>query len=115
MSRNRCTQCGTSHPKWSGRCPSCAAWNTLVEEAPPGRNGRTTAVATARPITEIVAGEGALVDYTKVQQESDAASHYARVQVHQGRSSSVATPGIRSDMPVPRLSNRIKRQNALIR
>jgi Fe-S cluster assembly protein SufD len=45
-------------------------------------------------VTEIVAGEGALVDYTKVQQESDAAYHYARVQVHQERSSSVATHSI---------------------
>jgi Fe-S cluster assembly protein SufD len=45
-------------------------------------------------VTEIVAAEGALVDYTKVQQESDAALHYARVQVEQGRSSSVATHSI---------------------
>ncbi len=42
-------------------------------------------------VTEIVAGEGALVDYTKVQQESDTAFHYARIQVQQERSSSVTT------------------------
>jgi Fe-S cluster assembly protein SufD len=34
------------------------------------------------------------VDYCKVQQESDAAFHYARVQVQQARSSSVATHSI---------------------
>lgn len=45
-------------------------------------------------VTEIVAGEGALADYTKVQQESDAAFHYARVQVQQERSSSVTTHSI---------------------
>jgi len=45
-------------------------------------------------LTEIVAGEGALVDYVKVQQESDAAFHYARVQVRQERSSTVATHSI---------------------
>ena len=45
-------------------------------------------------VTEIVAAEGALVDYTKVQQESDAAYHYARVQIYQGRSSNVATHSI---------------------
>jgi DNA repair protein RadA/Sms len=28
----RCTDCGGSSPKWLGRCPSCEAWNTLVEE-----------------------------------------------------------------------------------
>jgi len=28
-----CQQCGTSYPKWSGRCDNCGAWNSLVEEA----------------------------------------------------------------------------------
>ena len=28
----RCTECGAAAPKWVGRCPSCDAWNTLVEE-----------------------------------------------------------------------------------
>ena len=28
----RCTECGAATPKWAGRCPSCEAWNTLVEE-----------------------------------------------------------------------------------
>ncbi|MBM3502772.1 MAG: DNA repair protein RadA [Alphaproteobacteria bacterium] len=36
MARNAtryvCQQCGASHPKWSGRCEACGAWNTLVEE-----------------------------------------------------------------------------------
>jgi DNA repair protein RadA/Sms len=27
-----CTSCGTSHPKWAGRCDGCGEWNTLVEE-----------------------------------------------------------------------------------
>lgn len=27
-----CTACGSAQPKWSGRCPSCGAWNTLEEE-----------------------------------------------------------------------------------
>ena len=57
MSRNRCTECGTTHPKWAGRCPSCGAWNTLVEEAAPGRSGRATVAAIARPITEIVGAD----------------------------------------------------------
>ncbi|HLG87688.1 MAG TPA: DNA repair protein RadA [Alphaproteobacteria bacterium] len=28
-----CQSCGAAYPKWSGRCESCGAWNTLVEEA----------------------------------------------------------------------------------
>ncbi len=26
-----CTECGGQSPKWQGQCPSCGAWNTLVE------------------------------------------------------------------------------------
>src|SRR5258706_9356151 len=29
----RCTECGADQPKWGGRCDSCGAWNSLVEEA----------------------------------------------------------------------------------
>jgi DNA repair protein RadA/Sms len=28
----RCSECGGASPKWVGRCPSCAEWNTLIEE-----------------------------------------------------------------------------------
>ena len=27
-----CTNCGQDSPKWVGKCPSCGAWNTYVEE-----------------------------------------------------------------------------------
>src|SRR5688572_29353084 len=27
-----CSECGGTSPKWLGRCPSCGAWNTLVEQ-----------------------------------------------------------------------------------
>jgi DNA repair protein RadA/Sms len=35
-----CTECGGTSPKWLGKCPSCGAWNTLVESVAeaPGRN-----------------------------------------------------------------------------
>ncbi len=29
---HRCTECGAEFPRWAGRCESCQAWNTLVEE-----------------------------------------------------------------------------------
>src|SRR3982751_571357 len=34
-----CQSCGSVQTKWSGQCPACAAWNSLVEEVqsrPPG-------------------------------------------------------------------------------
>ena len=27
-----CSNCGQESPKWVGKCPSCGAWNTYVEE-----------------------------------------------------------------------------------
>lgn len=30
-----CTDCGTTAPRWAGRCAGCGSWNTLVEEPPP--------------------------------------------------------------------------------
>jgi DNA repair protein RadA/Sms len=30
-----CQECGYQAAKWSGRCPECGQWNTLVEEVPP--------------------------------------------------------------------------------
>ena len=28
-----CQSCGAVHPRWNGRCDTCGAWNTIVEEA----------------------------------------------------------------------------------
>ena len=27
-----CQDCGSTSPKWLGKCPDCGAWNTYVEE-----------------------------------------------------------------------------------
>ncbi len=39
-----CQSCGAVHPKWTGRCDACGAWNTLLEEPsidrPKGLAGR---------------------------------------------------------------------------
>jgi DNA repair protein RadA/Sms len=33
-----CTECGHESPKWLGRCPGCASWNTFVEHSPAPRS-----------------------------------------------------------------------------
>lgn len=33
-----CNECGAESPKWEGRCPSCGAWNSLVEERVPAKS-----------------------------------------------------------------------------
>ncbi len=54
----RCTACATAYPKWAGRCPSCEAWNSMVEdvEGPDPDIAlllSVTSTATAMPIAEV--------------------------------------------------------------
>src|SRR6516165_5868087 len=41
-----CQQCAAMYRKWTGRCDSCSAWNSLIEELPrerlPGGIGKRT-------------------------------------------------------------------------
>lgn len=30
-----CSACGSTHPKWLGKCPECGEWDTLTEESRP--------------------------------------------------------------------------------
>jgi DNA repair protein RadA/Sms len=62
-----CQQCGGSSPKWAGQCPTCGAWNTLVETAAAPRTAarqpsaaRAMAGLTAvLPIGEVESAESA--------------------------------------------------------
>jgi len=46
---HRCSACGSSAPRWSGRCPACGEWNCLTEEAVPVPvDAGATAVGTDR-------------------------------------------------------------------
>lgn len=56
-----CTECGADSPKWTGRCPQCGAWNTMVEELAPSKAsaGPVRGLRSERPlrVSEIEAGE----------------------------------------------------------
>lgn len=60
-----CQQCGGSSPKWAGQCPTCGAWNSLVETAAAPRStahrpsaARAMAgVAAVLPIGEVESAE----------------------------------------------------------
>jgi DNA repair protein RadA/Sms len=57
-----CQQCEASSPKWTGQCPSCGAWNTMVETiATPRSSARQPSAARA------VAGAAAVVPITIVE------------------------------------------------
>ena len=46
-----CQQCGSTQPKWMGRCPDCGEWNSFVEavESRPGRDGAPSRSGATHP------------------------------------------------------------------
>jgi len=50
-----CSECGATSAKWLGRCPSCGAWNTLVETAAESTGGknRYQALARSQPVATL--------------------------------------------------------------
>ena len=52
-----CNDCGATTPRWLGKCPSCGAWNSLVEtvaETPAsGKNRMGAAFAALAPSSEV--------------------------------------------------------------
>lgn len=49
-----CTDCGHEHPKWTGQCAGCGAWNSLVEDvvgdAPAAPAKRAAARSASAPV-----------------------------------------------------------------
>jgi DNA repair protein RadA/Sms len=61
-----CQSCGTTHPKWVGKCNGCGEWNTVVEEILQRedkpfnyKSGKQSKAATPslKPLKEVEAGE----------------------------------------------------------
>lgn len=52
-----CSECGNEAPKWSGRCSSCGAWNSMIEQASAGKGSKSSRPvsvnAKALPLSEI--------------------------------------------------------------
>ncbi len=52
----QCQACGASLPKWSGQCPECRDWNSLVEASVPDRHrlgGRPGYAGAATPVQSL--------------------------------------------------------------
>lgn len=46
-----CQSCGYQSPKWLGKCPSCAEWNTFVEELVQPSAGKTANTTFSQTVT----------------------------------------------------------------
>jgi Fe-S cluster assembly protein SufD len=69
---------------------------TIIEAylGPEAASLEPKAVYFTNAVSEIAVGEGAVLEYCRIQQESDSAFHFGRLDFHQERSSSVATHSI---------------------
>jgi DNA repair protein RadA/Sms len=59
-----CSECGGTSPKWLGKCPSCGAWNTLIEsvaESGPAKN-RFQSLVRSLPVETLAAIEATEVE-----------------------------------------------------
>jgi DNA repair protein RadA/Sms len=60
-----CTECGGTSPKWQGQCPSCSAWNTLVESVATPAATRFQSIAgtrsTVTPLASVSTQEAARI------------------------------------------------------
>lgn len=60
-----CSECEHKTPKWMGKCPSCGAWNSFVEdviEVSPAQNEKA-----ARRISMIPTGDGRAVGFSDLE------------------------------------------------
>lgn len=64
MAKNKtffsCQQCGYESPKWLGKCPSCGAWNSMVEEERTVEFQRAVTISAGnkpQSVTQIKSGE----------------------------------------------------------
>jgi DNA repair protein RadA/Sms len=52
-----CTECGGTSPKWLGKCPSCEAWNTLVESVEEGASKNRYSVGNSAGTRGLIASQ----------------------------------------------------------
>ncbi|HKX39565.1 MAG TPA: DNA repair protein RadA [Burkholderiaceae bacterium] len=76
-----CTECGGTSPRWLGKCPSCGAWNTLVEsidEAPAknrfGANAGARGLVASQPVATL-----AEIDASDVERQPTSLDELDRV------------------------------------
>ncbi len=56
---HRCSDCGATHPKWSGKCTACGAWNSLIEDV---EGPDDSLVSLAAGMALVPAGEPSPID-----------------------------------------------------
>lgn len=67
-----CSDCGASTPRWLGKCPSCGAWNSLVEsvaETPGAGKNRYQSLAKSQPVATLSEIEATDFERTPTGQE----------------------------------------------
>ena len=80
-----CSACGHESPRWTGQCPGCGEWNSLVEELRPRAAGGTRAGAVLKASTSAV---------TPIPLQQVAAEEHRRLSTGIGELDSVLGGGL---------------------
>lgn len=65
-----CKQCGYESPKWLGKCPSCNAWNSFVEQtihAKSSSSAKHSETKTVKRLNEITADESIRINSKSIE------------------------------------------------
>jgi DNA repair protein RadA/Sms len=77
-----CNHCGSTHPKWMGKCPDCATWDSLEPYTPPAEDARRPAARDTATGDIARAGEAvtiADIDQAESPRTSTGISEFDRV------------------------------------
>jgi DNA repair protein RadA/Sms len=77
-----CNNCGSTHPKWMGKCPDCGTWDSLEPYTPPAEDARRPAARDAATGDIARAGEAvtiADIDQADSPRTSTGISEFDRV------------------------------------
>jgi len=62
-----CSECGYETPKWFGKCPSCGAWNSAVEDVVDKSPAPAATQKNTRRYTGITGGETNAVQFDNLE------------------------------------------------
>lgn len=65
-----CSECSNQSMKWLGKCPSCGAWNSFVEDVVETSPGSTSAGEVKPPRFSVVSGGDAALPFSDLSVES---------------------------------------------
>ncbi len=86
-----CQNCGSVHFKWSGKCPDCGEWNSMIEEFEDGGSGATSHFSHITPERKLAKKAGKKIELVALNGE---AQNFPRIETGIGELDRVLGGGL---------------------